>query len=57
MSSILHLEQDICPACGAPAQVELHHIMVGQDPAPRVRITHVECTNRACLHCPAGPPS
>ncbi len=57
MSSTLHLEQHICPVCGSPAQVTLTYVMVGDDPAPRVRIEHVECTNWECLHFPVEPTS
>jgi len=55
MSSTLHLEQHICPACGSRAQVTLAHVMVGDDPAPRVRVELVECTNWECLHFPVDP--
>jgi hypothetical protein len=57
MSSTLHLEQHLCPVCGSRARVTLAHVMVGDDPAPRVRVEHVECTNRACLHFRVGRPS
>ena len=57
MSSTLHLEQHICPACGSRAQVTLAHVMVGDDPAPRVRVELVECTNWECLHFPVDPNS
>jgi hypothetical protein len=54
MSSTRHLEQDVCPVCGSRARVDLTHVMVGDDPAPRARVEHVECTNWECLHFPGG---